>query len=316
VVRFVVVTVLLTVACLGGLRLAFSTVLRQEFRGSELVYGMRPVFPAGEATILDRPPAEDPASTAGVLEAIRQRGAVRVCVMNDRLPYAFVRPDGDLVGLDVEMAHRLARDLGVRVEFLPTTLDRLQDLLERGVCDIVMSGVSVTPGRAGVARFSQPYLDETLGFVVRDHLRDRFSSWASIRALGPMRVAVPDVAYYIAMLRDRAPSLELDVIDLLDPLKLPEQDALALPAERGSVMTLLYPQFTAVVPEPDPIRVPLAYPLARHDERWAAFINTWIDLKRRDGTLDALYRHWVLGQSATPRTPRWSIIRDVLHWVE
>ena len=48
----------------------------------------------------------------------------------------------------------------------------------------------------------------------------------------------------------------------------------------------------------------------------AQFVNTWIELKRRDGTIDALYRHWILGQQAGHRQPRWSIIRDLLHWVE
>ena len=70
------------------------------------------------------------------------------------------------------------------------------------------------------------------------------------------------------------------------------------------------------MPGPDPIRVPLAYPIARRDQALAAFVNTWIGLKRKDGTLDAVYRHWILGQDAVTSRPRWSIVRDVLHWVE
>jgi ABC-type amino acid transport substrate-binding protein len=72
----------------------------------------------------------------------------------------------------------------------------------------------------------------------------------------------------------------------------------------------------AVVPEPDIVKIPLAYPVARGDEHWAHFVNTWIDLKRRDGTIDALYGHWILGKRATKGQPRWSIMRNVLHWVE
>ena len=62
--------------------------------------------------------------------------------------------------------------------------------------------------------------------------------------------------------------------------------ALAMPAERGSAWTLLYPQFSVVVPEPGIVKIPLAYPIGRHDEAFASFINTWIDLKRKDGTID------------------------------
>ena len=73
---------------------------------------------------------------------------------------------------------------------------------------------------------------------------------------------------------------------------------------------------SVVVPGPDPIRVPLAYPIGKRDQPLAAFVNTWIALKRKDGTLDAAYKHWILGQDAAPRQPRWSIVRNVLHWME
>lgn len=41
-----------------------------------------------------------------------------------------------------------------------------------------------------------------------------------------------------------------------------------------------------------------------------------IDLKRRDGTLRGLYDYWVLAKDAAPKRPRWSVVRDVLHWRE
>jgi hypothetical protein len=47
-----------------------------------------------------------------------------------------------------------------------------------------------------------------------------------------------------------------------------------------------------------------------------AFVNSWIELKRRDRTLDRLYDHWILGESAEHAKPRWSVIRDVLGWVQ
>ena len=105
-----------------------------------------------------------------------------------------------------------------------------------------------------------------------------------------------------------------------DELRLPiadaHVDAMLLMAERGSAWTLMYPQYAVVVPGPDPIRVPLGSPIGKRDERFANFINSWIMLKRKDGTLDAVYKHWILGQDAAQRQPRWSIVRNVLHWTE
>ena len=44
--------------------------------------------------------------------------------------------------------------------------------------------------------------------------------------------------------------------------------------------------------------------------------DAWLRLKRGDGTLDQLYEHWILGQGAQDREPRWSVIRNVLGWVD
>ncbi len=66
-------------------------------------------------------------------------------------------------------------------------------MLAAGAGDIAMSGVAVTPDRATGTLFSTPYLDETLAFVMRDQLRDRFRTWDDIRQLGAVRVGVPDI---------------------------------------------------------------------------------------------------------------------------
>ena len=132
-----------------------------------------------------------------------------------------------------------------------------------------------------------------------------------------MRVGAPDVPYYVEAVRERAPALDIETVAVTGDVavEMTRFEAFLLPAERGSVISLVYPQFTVVVPEPDVIKVPLAYPLSPRGAHWEAFINTWIELKRRDGTIDRLYRHWVLGQDAIASQPRWSVIRDLLHWV-
>lgn len=46
------------------------------------------------------------------------------------------------------------------------------------------------------------------------------------------------------------------------------------------------------------------------------FISNWVELKKSDGTVDTLYQYWMLGGVTKKKEPRWSIIRDVLHWVD
>jgi Na+/H+-dicarboxylate symporter/ABC-type amino acid transport substrate-binding protein len=323
VARYLVITVMLTGVTIGGLRVLFNNAVKLSFAGEELVYGMRPLMTPPDARRVKQAELRDtPAKPAGsIVDAIRKRGVLRVGVFADRLPFVFVNRQGGLVGFDVEMAQLLARDLGVKVEFVEmedaTALPRL---LARNQIDLAMTGIAVTPLRASEMLFSEPYLDETLAFVVKDHLRDQFASWADIRDLGPFLVTVPNVPYYIDQIKARAPGLTLKPLETMNEIeagvKQGKLDAVVLPAERGSVMTLLYPKYTVVVPEPGIVKVPLAYPVARGDQPWAQFVNLWIELKRRDGTINALYGHWILGQQAEKRQPRWSIVRNVLHWVE
>jgi ABC-type amino acid transport substrate-binding protein len=125
------------------------------------------------------------------------------------------------------------------------------------------------------------------------------------------------VEYYVKKARVALPNATVIALpNFWDSLKKlgPELDAFIAPAERGSVRTLLNPEFTVVVPQPEIIRIPLAYPIARQDSGFANLVNSWIELKKKDGTISALYDYWILGKNAKPKHPRWSIVHDVLHW--
>jgi ABC-type amino acid transport substrate-binding protein len=91
-------------------------------------------------------------------------------------------------------------------------------------------------------------------------------------------------------------------------------DGLVFSAEGGSAWSLLYPEYTVVVPPP-PITIPVSYAMARGDRELVDYVNALVELKKGDGTLKKLYDHWVLGRFAEDTQPRWSVIRNVLHWV-
>ena len=319
-IRYAVVTAALTIVVVGGTRVLFGRILEQEYTKDKVLAGMHLRRHSGSAVVHRTPPPVTTERTeGGQLEAIRTRGVLRVGYLPDALPFAFFNARDELVGFDVEMAYNLATELGLRVEFLPVDRAKFDDQINSGYCDIVMSGVAVTTRRASRVLFSSVYLDETMGLLVPDGERDQFSSWDQIRALGEITLLVPDIPYYIEKVRERAPRATVRVAqDAASLLTSPQGkfDAIVMPAERGSAWTLIYPQYTVVVPEPGTVKVPLAYPIAARDALFADFINTWIELKRKDGTIDELYKYWILGQNATPRQPRWSVIRNVLGWVE
>lgn len=328
VVRYVVITAMLTAGVIGGGRMLFGRSMHNQYSKDKVLGGMH-LLRDGVPAVVHRKPAGRaegsqasatvPASESGAtLDIIRRRGTLKVGYLTNALPYAFFNAADDLVGLDVELAHRLASELNVGLEFVPLERERLEEHVERGDCDIVMSGTPVTTPRASRMLFSASYFDETLALIVPDDMRAAFATWDQIAARPTLRLGIPDLPYYQEKFQRRLPQAEIvrtnDLASFFAARDEPPFDAFGFPAERGSAWTLMYPHLSVVVPEPSLIKVPLAYPIARRDQGFAAFVNTWIELKRKDGTLDALYNYWILGRDAAPKQPRWSIMRNVLHW--
>ena len=286
-----------------------------------MAMAMQFLHPSEVSTVVLRelPPRSGqlPIKGASVLDAARARGHLRVGFSASQPPYSFFNDRGDLVGFDVEMANVLARELGLGLEFVPVPRERITEVLDDGLCDLIMGGVVVTTDRAELMTFSPSYMDETFAFIVPDSRRVEFSSAERIRRSVGLRIAVPDLPYYSQLLQREFPGITVV------PIKNPEDyfkgqymsvDALAFPGERGSFLTLLYPAFSVAVPHPLSVRIPLAYPVARRDVEFARFLGSWLDLKQKDGTIQSLYDHWILGRDASPHRRRWSILTNVLHW--
>ena len=203
------------------------------------------------------------------------------------------------------------------VEFTPVDRTVLKTGLDPQICDLVMSGVAITADRALHVQFSASYVDETVAFIVPDNRLSAFSEWSSVRSMGHLRLGVPRDPYFVQKIREELTDVEVLPIDRMDEMfepHVPPVDAMVATAERGSAYTLLHPEYSVAVPKPRPFKVPLAYVIAGRDSAIAAMVNTWIELKRKDGTIDELFAYWIMGQDSAPKRPRWSIVRDVLHW--
>ena len=316
------VTVGLTAATVVFLAVSLRATGAGGYDKDIVAMGMRFLQPpAKSATVLRSLPQEPlplPHEGDSLLETVRTRGCLRVGYMPDAPPYSFFNLNGELVGFDVEMAYALSRDLDSALEFAPVPRDRLTEIVNAGLCDLIIGGFVVTAQRAGQMVISTPYLDEIMAFIVPDNRRAEFSSAETVRATRGLRIAVPNLHGALEFVRREFPNVEIVPVQDAEFLngKLPEVDALVWTAERGSFLTLLHPAFSVAVPQPVRVHIPLGYPVARHDLEFARFLGTWIDLKKKDGTVQALYDHWILGRDARPPRPRWSVLRNVLHWTK
>ena len=128
------------------------------------------------------------------LDRIRAAGILRVGTTGDYTPFSLKQPDGSYQGADIDMAHDLAKRLGVGIEFVPTVwVDLLDDFLADRF-DIAMGGVTVTPERAAKASFSTPTFVDGKRPLARREYRDRFTNFAAIDQPGVRIIANPGSA--------------------------------------------------------------------------------------------------------------------------
>lgn len=249
------------------------------------------------------------------LESIRSTGVLRVGYHPDVLPFSYFSSSDELVGLDVEMAHLLARELGVRLEFFPISLDNILSRLSQHQIDVAMAPIPGNTELFAKMRLVEPHLEVRLGIVVPDHRREEFASVEAIRRTKGVRIGVAAGSYFAEKVRESFPNLK--VVILGSPREFFEKksaDVLLAPAEAGSAWTLLYPAYSVVVPTPTKVFQPLSYAVARDNVELEEFLDHWVRLKKADGTVDRLRDHWILGKGASDHKPRWSILRNVLGW--
>ncbi|HEY7096960.1 MAG TPA: cation:dicarboxylase symporter family transporter [Terriglobales bacterium] len=322
ILRYILITLGVTAVTMLALTVSLRILGAGTYDRDRMAMAMKLLHPSEVATVvLKEIPAQAdqlPKKHSSVLDAAKARGSLRVGFIIAP-PYSFFNDRGDLVGFDVEMANVLARELSLGLEFVPIPRDQVPQVLDDDLCDLIVGGIVLTTDRARRMAFSRPYMDETLAFVVPDSRRVEFSSAETIRKSMGLRILVPDIPYYSQLLQREFPGITIvPTKNWEDYFKGQDSsvDAMAFPAERGSFLTLLYPAFSVAVPHPLSVRIPLAYPVARHDEEFARFLGSWLDLKQKDGTIQSLYDHWILGRDVKPPRHRWSVLANVLHWTK
>lgn len=110
-------------------------------------------------------PEADAAQGARTVEQIRESGTVRIGVFSDKSPFGYVDENGEYQGYDIELARRLADDMGVEVELVSTEAANRVEYLQTGKVDIVLANFTVTPERSEVVDFASPYMNVSLGVV-------------------------------------------------------------------------------------------------------------------------------------------------------
>ena len=111
----------------------------------------------------------------GLIEHVRFRGLLKVGVGNFE-PWVMCDRSGDLIGYEIDLARRLAEDIGVRIEFVRMNWQHIIPALVDGRFDVIVSGMSITPARSLLVNFSEPYSEFGTTIVANIGLTPGFAS--------------------------------------------------------------------------------------------------------------------------------------------
>lgn len=108
------------------------------------------------------------------VEQVLKRGVLRVG-MSTFVPWAMTDKAGNLIGFEIDVATRLAQDMGVKVEFVPTKWAGIIPALLTGKFDVIIGGMGITTQRNLKVNFSIPYDDSGVTVVAHRQLAAGFS---------------------------------------------------------------------------------------------------------------------------------------------
>ncbi len=95
-------------------------------------------------------------ANAGAIEDIQQRGKM-IVGLSTFVPWAMRAKNGDLIGFEIDVARKLAEDIGVEVEFQPTAFDGIIPALQAKKFDLIITGMALKPKRNLSVNFTRPY---------------------------------------------------------------------------------------------------------------------------------------------------------------
>jgi polar amino acid transport system substrate-binding protein len=109
-----------------------------------------------------------------MIEQVQKRGVLRVG-MSTFVPWAMKDKTGKFIGFEIDVATRLAKDTGVKVEFVPTKWSGIIPALITGKFDIIIGGMGIIPSRNLKVNFSIPYDYTGMSIVASKTLAAGFS---------------------------------------------------------------------------------------------------------------------------------------------
>lgn len=230
------------------------------------------------------------------LHRILEEGVLRVGTTGDWNPMTLKDPaTNSYKGFDIDVMNELARDMGVKVKFVPAEWKTIVSGIVANKYDISTSA-SITPARIRTVGFTRSYYQVATVPLTLKKFLSRYSDWEDVNQPG-VTVAVTlgtsqeqQVKRFFPKARVR--SIEAPARDFQEVLSGRAQVSVTSNLE-ASLLIRTHPQL-AVIPVSKP-RSPadLALMTPQDDLVWLNFLNHWITIKQNRGFFKELQDKWM-----------------------
>ncbi|MFA6265880.1 MAG: transporter substrate-binding domain-containing protein [Pseudolabrys sp.] len=238
------------------------------------------------------------ASGGSRLGQILSRGSLRVGTTGDFNPMSF-RDTGsnEYKGFDIEAMTQLAKDLGVKIEWVATDWASLIAGVAANRYDIFAGGSSVNMARAKTAAFTVPYIEAgTVPLSLKSNA-GKFKTWESINDAG-VKVAVTLGTVFHEQAKQHFPKASIQAVQApaagYQEVLAGRADVTITSNVEASTLIKRYDQL-AITVEGSQMknRRPFGYVLAQDDGTWLNYLNTWVTLKKIEGFFAELETKWL-----------------------
>ena len=237
-------------------------------------------------------------ASESVIETIKERGVLRVG-MSTFVPWAMRDKNGDLIGFEIDVAKKLATDMDVEIEFVPTAWDGIIPALIAGKFDVIIGGMSITAARNLTVNFTIPYANSSLGVMANKELAEGLE-WPAGYDSADVTFACRRGATPCIYIQENFPKATLRQFD--DDGQV-EQEVL-----NGNAHAMLSSQpkpAFAIFENPDVAFAPTtekiepnseAFALRKGDPDALNFFNNWILLNWQNNWLEETHAYWFGGR--------------------
>ena len=228
------------------------------------------------------------------VEKVVRSGVLRVG-MDTFQPWAMKDKTGKFIGFEIDVASRLAEDMGVKVEFVPTAWSGIIPALLTGKFDVIIGGMGILPKRALKVNFSQPYDFSGMSIVAHKGKAEDFSTLEDFNK-PEVQIAVKLGTSAVIAAKKYLPKATLRMFEnetqTYQELRNGNVHAVVGSAPRPAYEALQYNDTLFLPVKGTFTKEPIGFALRKGDPDSLAFFNSWITGVWLEGWLKERHEYW------------------------